>query len=172
MSTVCPACSSLMKSTSSRAMSSQRVNFKTSNGQIILTVVLWLESVSVVIQPAWQGDLNSTPSEPQTGLKASSGHRQPALHDNASDLKREMWWKRFSYQAFRSKKLLLTVLYRDSDTNHLCARSIDLVLINQHDESISLLGLKFYFIFFFKVSLQQPYRKQTKKSFQEVRTDW
>lgn len=134
-------------------------------------MVLRLVSVSVVIQPAWQGDLNSTPSEPQTGLKASSGHRQPALHDNASDLKTEMWWKRFSYQAFRSKKLLLTVLYHDSDTNHLCARSIDLVLINQHDESIRLLGLKFYLIFF-KVSLQQPYSKQTKKSFQEVGTYW
>lgn len=50
-------------------------------------MVLWLVCVSEAIQPAWQGDLNSTPSEPQTGLNAPSGHRQPALHDNASELK-------------------------------------------------------------------------------------
>lgn len=41
------------------------------NGKIILTMALLLVSVSMVVQPAWQGDLNSTPFEPQTGLNAS-----------------------------------------------------------------------------------------------------
>lgn len=57
------------------------------NDKTILTVALLLVSVSMELQPAWQGDLNSTPSEPQTGLKASWGHWQPALHDNPSELK-------------------------------------------------------------------------------------
>lgn len=64
-------------------------NSEEEDGKIKLTVVLWLLSVSTAIQPAWQGDLNSTPSEPQTGLKASSGHWQPALHNNLSDLETE-----------------------------------------------------------------------------------
>lgn len=48
---------------------------------------LGLNSISMKLQPAWQGDLNSTPSEPQTGLKASSEQRQPVLHTWASELR-------------------------------------------------------------------------------------
>lgn len=65
-------------------------------------MVLWLVSLSVAIQPAWQGDLNSTPSEPQTGLNASSGHPHPALHDNASELKTQTRYEKvFSSKTFK-----------------------------------------------------------------------
>lgn len=52
-----------------------------------LTVGLSLVSVSLDKQPAWQGDLNSSPLEPQTGLKASRGQLQAALQARELDLR-------------------------------------------------------------------------------------
>ena len=43
-----------------------------------LTWTLWvlLGSLVKLVQPAWQGEIYSTPSEPHTGLKALDGQEQ------------------------------------------------------------------------------------------------
>lgn len=53
----------------------------------LFTFGLPLVSNSMLLQPAWQGDLNSTPLEPQTGLNAPWGQWHLALHDGEPELK-------------------------------------------------------------------------------------
>lgn len=56
------------------------------------TFCLLVVSNSMPLHPAWQGDLNSTPLEPQTGLNAPWGQWHLALHSEELELKTGKTW--------------------------------------------------------------------------------
>lgn len=64
----------------------------------MFTFGLPLASNSMLLQPAWQGDLNSTPLEPQTGLNAPWGQWHPALHDGEPELKTKLQQEKLDFE--------------------------------------------------------------------------